>query len=149
MEVSAYDLAIIAGGFSIAGALIAVIAGHWLAKNLASHTYRLQKLDENRRQIISLFSGLYPVVINWPTQIEDDLISKTPQLCELIQQCHSHMSVKDFKSLLVARDEFISDASGYIKKQSDRAEILYSNGKTKNGQKRLQERIQTILKRVK
>lgn len=145
MSLTPYDLAVIAGVFTIAGALIAVLAGHFLAKKLASYTYRLNKLDEVKSSIILNYNAVYPVVSEWPVEISDYLKVKTPTLCGLIQQCESHMGLTEFSDLILARDKFLNDIKGFIAKQNDVAELFYNDADPKKGQARLHEHINCIL----
>ena len=149
MELSAYEIALIGGAFTISGALIAVLSGHYLAKHLASYTYRLSKLDEIRSLIISNYRGLYPVASKWPDEIENYLKSKSPELCSLIQQCEPHLSEANFALLLKMRDKHLEDIEGYIQKQNDAAEMFYGNSDPKKGQSRLKDNLNDILSCIK
>jgi hypothetical protein len=149
MELTAYQLALIGGAFTVAGALIAVLSGHFLAKKLSSYTYRLQKLDEARNSIIFHFNGVYPVVSEWPDEIGAYLKNKTPELAAFIQQCKAHMLESDFNQLLEARDELLKDIDGYISKQNDPAELFYGNAHPRKGQVRLRDNINNIIACIK
>jgi len=47
-ELAPYDIALIAGGFTVLGALISTLFGYWLAKMLASHTARINACAQLR-----------------------------------------------------------------------------------------------------
>jgi hypothetical protein len=149
MELTPYQLALIAGGFTIAGALIAVLSGHYLAKRLASYTYRLHKLDEVRSSIIFHYSGVYPVVSKWPNDIAAYLKTKNPDLCVFVQQCELHMCEENFQKLIDARDKYLEDVEGYIARQKDPAELFYTNAHPEKGQVRLRDNIKKILASIK
>ena len=149
MELTPYQLALIGGAFTVAGALIAVLSGHFLAKKLSSYTYRLQKLDEARSSIIFLFSEVYPVVSEWPVEIGTYLKTKIPDLAAFIHQCEAHMSENDFNKLVEARDAFLGDIDGYITKQNDAAELFYCNAHPRKGQARLRDNISSIITCIK
>lgn len=149
MILTPYELTLIAGGFTVVGALIAVFAGHFLAKQLSSYSYRLSKLDEIRSSIISLYSGVYPVVSEWPTEIKIFLKEKNPELSVLIQQCKPHLNKGEFEKLAIARDSLLTDIEGYINRQNDTAELHYGSANPKKGQVRLRNNIDNILEYIK
>jgi hypothetical protein len=149
MELTAYQLSLIGGAFAVAGALIAVLSGHFLAKKLSSYTYRLQKLDEVRSSIIFHFNGVYPVVSEWPVEIGNYLKTKVPDLAAFIHQCEAHMSESDFNQLIEARDALLKDIDGYITKQNDAAELFYGNANPRKGQVRLRDNINNIIACIK
>jgi hypothetical protein len=149
MELSAYQIALIGLASSIVGALITLLAGHWLAKILASHTHSLQKLDENRAKIIALYSGVYPTVtIEWPKDIKSYLDEKNPRLCELIHQCQYHMKASQFSELLKVRDQYLSNIDEYIYKQNNAADIMYNNASPRKGQSKFHKHIGQILETI-
>jgi len=75
-ELTAYDIAIISGGFATVGTLIGTLLSYRFAIKLAAVNAR----KEAAQKFISIFhtelSGLYPYPIKWPDNIIDFLESK-------------------------------------------------------------------------
>ncbi|MEC6813478.1 hypothetical protein VXS05_00090 [Photobacterium toruni] len=149
VELSAYDIALIGGCFTIAGALITVISGHWLAKELANYTYKHQQKDHIRNEILFLYQPIYPLIIEWPKDINSFLVERTPTLGRLIESCRGLLSDNDFKQLLSCRDELLEDIDGYIKIQCEPSELFYGEASIFNSQNRFRERLINILSCIK
>lgn len=97
MELSAYEIALISVGGTIAGALI----GAWISYKLAIQLAEVNARKEADRKIISTFhrelSDVYPYPINWPENIVAFLESKFTTLNAAVGEFRHYLTPEQWE----------------------------------------------------
>lgn len=141
-ELTAYDIALIAGGFTILGALISTIFGYWFAKLLASHT-------ERRNAYARLRAAFVPTLVRLASDRAKKIFADDPAIDRfLLENLEEHaLAVERFRPFVKPRDagDFQQAFERYRQRANDGL-LVSSAGNRGDPWKIMEESIHDILR---
>lgn len=102
MELNAYELSLIAGGFTVVGALIGALTTYYLAVHLARRTARLDAGRRLREAFVPELAALNPVNDLSRVNVEQFLLSAFPKHHAAAIEYQFHLDEKKREGFLIA-----------------------------------------------
>ena len=130
MELSLFQITLIAGGFTVTGALITALFTFPLARYIAKHNSEIQAKEKFKSILLNEFVGIYPEVVNWPDDIEKQLMESLPRIQSAVYDFKLSIPLKNQQGLDEAWAQYQVHVKEDIPFNCNTANILYSESST-------------------